>query len=58
MSVLGLAYYCMIMKKENFVEYVAPKSICIDVEMEGVLCGSPSDPGAGGGEDMEEGDDL
>lgn len=48
----------MIMKKENFVVYVTPESICIDVEMEGVLCGSPGNPGAGGGEDMEEGDDL
>lgn len=58
MSVLGLAYYCMIMKKENFVVYAAPESVCIDVVIEGVLCGSPGDPGAGGGEDMEEGDNL
>lgn len=48
----------MIMKKENFVVYVTPESVCIDVVIEGVLCGSPGDPGAGGGEDMEEGDNL
>jgi hypothetical protein len=48
----------MIMKKENSVVYVTPESVCIDVVIEGVLCGSPADPGVGGGEDMEEGDNL
>ncbi len=46
------------MMKKNFIEYVAPEAASIDFIAEGVLCGSPVDPGYGGGEDMEEGDDL
>lgn len=38
--------------------YVAPVMTCMDVIAEGMLCTSPVDPGYGGGEDMEEGDEL
>jgi len=43
------------MKKQDFVEYVAPEAVNIDIIAEGMLCWSPV-PGAG--EDMEEGDEL
>ena len=38
--------------------YVAPGMACMDVITEGVLCSSPGDPGYGGGEDMEQGEEL
>ena len=38
--------------------YIAPEVICIHYTFEGMLCGSPVDPGYGGNEDMEEGDEL
>ena len=38
--------------------YIAPDVICINCSLEGVLCSSPGDPGYGGNEDMEEGDEL
>lgn len=39
-------------------EYIAPALICYEITNEGVLCSSPIDPGFGGNEDMEEGDEL
>ena len=46
-------------KDECIVElYVAPEMACMDVIAEGMLCTSPTDPGYGGGEDMEEGEEL
>lgn len=39
-------------------QYVAPDLTCIDVISEGVMCTSPGDPGYGGNEDMEEGEEL
>lgn len=45
--------------KSNCSErYLAPEVICMHNPYEGVLCGSPVDPGYGGNEDMEEGDEL
>lgn len=38
--------------------YVSPISECVEVFPESVLCGSPENPGYGGGEDMEDGGDL
>ena len=38
--------------------YESPKVEYLDFGVEGVLCSSPVDPGFGGNEDMEEGDDL
>ena len=39
------------MKKENFVVYVTPESVCVDVELEGVLCSSPGNGEVEGGDD-------
>ena len=41
-----------------FEEYISPALICYEITNEGVLCSSPIDPGYGGNEDMEEGDEL
>lgn len=38
--------------------YLAPEVTFIHYTSEGVLCYSPIDPGYGGNEDMEEGDEL
>lgn len=38
--------------------YVSPISECVEIFPESVLCGSPVNPGYGGGEDMEDGGDL
>ena len=49
----------MSMNKSDLSEhYIAPNVICIHYSLEGVLCSSPGDPGYGGNEDMEEGDEL
>ena len=49
----------MNMNKSDLSEqYIAPDVICINCSLEGVLCSSPVDPGYGGNEDMEEGDEL
>ena len=45
-------------KKTIAVPYEAPVFTCVEVISEGVLCSSRVDPGYGGGEDMEEGDEL
>ena len=42
----------MIMKKENFVVYAAPESVCIDVVIEGVLCSSPDNGEVEGGDNL------
>lgn len=42
-------------KKTVAMPYEAPVFTCVEVISEGVLCSSP---GYGGGEDMEEGDEL
>ena len=39
-------------------KYLMPDVKCIDFTSEGILCSSPVNPGYGGNEDMEEGDDL
>ena len=38
--------------------YIAPDVVCIHYTFEGLLCTSPKDPGYGGNEDMELGDEL
>lgn len=50
--------YSKDMSEKLFIDYVAPESVSINVISEGLLCSSPIDPGYGGGEDMEEGDEL
>lgn len=45
-------------KSNCFEQYLAPEVTCINCSLEGVLCSSPVDPGYGGNEDMEEGDEL
>ena len=38
--------------------YVTPEVFSLEMNLEGVLCASPGDPGNGGGEDMGEGGDF